>query len=83
MSTALSVVMSKSRLVPGSWTPRSILTQVWSSRVQLSGKDSKLEFEQEIMPFDRFAETDPEAANRIVITKACSHRSRRPFAPYF
>ena len=49
----------------------------------MSGKDSKLEFEQEIMPFERFAEADPEEANRIVITKACIHRIRRPFAPYF
>lgn len=83
MSTALSVVMSKNRMVPGSWTPRSILTQVWSSSVQLSGKESKLEFEQEIMPFDRFAEEDPGAANRIVTTKAYIHRIRQPFAPYF
>ena len=49
----------------------------------MSGKDSKLEFEQEIMPFDRFPEADPEAANRIVITKGCIHRIRRPFAHYF
>ena len=49
----------------------------------MSGKDSMLEFEQEIMPFDRFPEADPEAANRIVITKGCIHRIRRPFAHYF
>ena len=83
MSTALSVFISKSRVVPGSWTPRSILTQVWSSMVQLSGKESKLEFEQEIMPFDRFTEADPGAANRIVITKTYINRIRRPLAPYF
>ena len=51
--------------------------------VQLSGKESKLEFEQEIMPFDRFAEADPGAANRIVITKTYINRIRRPLAPYF
>ena len=83
MSISESAEISKNIESPWERIPKSTLRQDWSGRLQLDGRLSRLELEQEMTPFVELAVT--EAIGEISKSAAKTHAQRinRPFALSF
>ena len=86
MSISESAEISKKSDSPWERTPKSTLRHDWSERLQLEGRLSRLELEQEMTPFVEEATTEATGVIRMNTAKrtpnALSARSPFPFERY-
>ena len=83
MSTSASAEISKNSDSPCSSTPKSTLRHDWSDRLQLEGRLSRLEFEQEITPLVEEADTEKVEVISMHTATTQAQRIIRPFALSF